>query len=188
MSAGNLQQILPKFVGGYFTGNFVRTTNHLVWIATAVFGAFVLFALPFLYRRPRYGCLVILWCGTVYLVARRVDLSTLQARDAGPRYFFLPFVLLAWFLMSVLVESGRMRLKLFAAVLLFSSLLNMWPVRSRPQNDFHWAEQVANCAESDPFPLQVSKNGLTSWVVPLSASECRALQRAGWIHLSRGPH
>jgi hypothetical protein len=187
MSTRNLQQILPKFVGGYFTGNFVRTTNHLMWIATAVFGAFVLLALPFLYRRPWYGCLMALWCGTLYLVARRVDLSILQARDAGPRYFFLPFVLLAWLLVSVLVESDQVPLKLFAVVLLFASLLNTWPVRSRPQSDFHWAEQVGRCAESDPFPLQISKNGRTSWVVPLNASECRALQRAGWIHLSLEP-
>ncbi|HEY1730192.1 MAG TPA: hypothetical protein VGG15_00490 [Terriglobales bacterium] len=187
ISARNLQQILPKFVGGYFTGNFVRTTNHLVWIATGVFGMFVLLALPFLYRRPWYGCLLALWCGTVYLVARRIDISILHARDAGPRYFFLAFVLLAWFLVSVLAESDQLKLKLFAAALLFVSLLNMWPVRSRSHNDFHWAEQVANCAVSNPFPLQVSKSGRTAWVVPLNGSECRALQRAGVLHLSAAP-
>jgi hypothetical protein len=184
LNAHNLKQVLPKLIGGYLVGNFVRTTDHLVWIATSVFLAFVLLLIPFFRRRPWYLYLIALWCGTVYFIASRVDLSILHLRVSGPRYFFLPFVLLAWFLVSVLSEGEHFGIRAFAAVLLFASILNMLPVRSRPQRDFHWSEQLADCGRADPFPMEISFDGLRPWFVQVNRSECRALQQAGWIHLN----
>jgi hypothetical protein len=181
----NLRLVLPKFIGGYFAGNFIRTTNHLIWIASAVFLVFLVLASPLFFRKPQYLLLIALWCGAVSLVASRIDLSLVQQRDAGPRYFFLPFVLLAWLLVSIMVESKGGGIKFCVAVLLLVSLLNMRPVRTRTQRDFRWAEQVAHCDESSPYPMQISGNGQTAWTVPLSQDQCRALQQAGWFHLHK---
>ncbi len=180
----NLKEILPKFIGGYLAGNFVRTTDHLIWIAAAIFLVFLAWLSPFVLRRPAYMFLIALWCGAAYIIASRVDLSILQTRVSGPRYFFLPFVLLAWFLVSVLSEAERYGLKWFAAALLLASVLNMWPVRSRAQRDFHWAEQLANCGQADPFSMAISFDGQRPWFVQLNRSECQALQQAGPIRLS----
>ena len=89
LNAHNLKQVLPKLIGGYLVGNFVRTTDHLVWIATGVFLTFLLLLIPFFRTRPWYLYLIALWCGTVYFIASRVDFSILQPRISGPRYFFL---------------------------------------------------------------------------------------------------
>ena len=184
MSWANLGYVLPKFVGGYLAGNYIRRTNHLVWIATGVLGMFLLMAVPFIRRHPRYLYLIGLWCGTVYFIGRRVDLSVLQPRYAGPRYYFLPFVLLTWFLVSVMSESGWWKVRFFAAVLLVFSIFNMLPVRTRPQRDFEWAKHVANCTASDPYSIPVSFDGQRPWYVVVNRGQCLALQRAGLIHMS----
>lgn len=178
----SLHDALPKFIGEFLVGNYRHATISLVWFAAGLFLMFVLFAIPFLRSRPRYFFLVGLWIGTVCLVAKRIDLSLLHPRLAGPRYFFLPFVLLSWFLVGVLVESRRNDLKLCAAAFLLFSALNMFPVRSHTQQDFHWAQHVSQCAQSDRYTIPISYDGQTTWSLEVNHAECMTLQRAGFIH------
>jgi hypothetical protein len=183
MGTRSLLYVLPKFVGGYLAGNFVRTTNHLVWIATGFIFVFLLIVFPFIRKHPQYLYLIALWCGAIYLTGRRVDLSILQPRYAGPRYFFLPFVLLSWFLVSTMTETQRWDIRLFAAGLLLVSVLNMLPVRTRPQQDFHWAEQLSSCGRSDQYWIPISFDGERPWFLHVNRDQCMALQHAGLINL-----
>ena len=179
----NQHEILPKFIGYYLAGNYRHATSNLLWFAAGVLVAFFLMATPFILRRPQYLFLVGLWAGTVYLVGRRLDLSLIHPRLAGPRYFFLPFVLVSWFLVSFLRESRRRDLQLFAAGLLLISLLNMLPVRSRTHQDFHWAEHLSNCGKYDGYSIPISWDGQTPWLLKVSRDQCVALQRAGLFNL-----
>lgn len=180
----SIHEILPKFIGGYLCGNFRHATSSLVWFAAGIFLAFLLLAIPLLSKRPMYLLLAGLWAGSVYLIARRVDLTLLHQHLAGPRYFFVPFILLSWFLVSILADQRRLDLRLFSAGLLFASVLNMLPVRTRPQRDFHWAEQLATCGNnSQSSTIAISWDGQKPWFVPLSQSECKALQNMGLINL-----
>ena len=186
VNAGALHYVLPEFVGSYFGGNFNRKTDHLVWIDAAVFLLFLLMAIPFLRRRPQYLYLFALWCGSVAIVARRVDLAIINTRYAAPRYFFLPFALMSWFLVSVMVENKQLHMKVFAAVLLLAAVLNMRSVRTHAQRDFQWAQHLAACAQSDHYSIPISYNGQEAWFMQLDRKQCRALQRAGLIHIDQG--
>ncbi len=179
----SLRYVMPKFLGGYLAGNFDRTTNNLVWFATGAFIVFLFMTVPFLSRRPRYVSLLGLWGGAIYLIARRVDLSLLQTRFGAPRYFFLPFVLVSWFLVSVLAESERRDIKVLASLLLLISVLNMLPVRSRPQRDFRWQEEICLCGGFAEYSIPISYDGQTSWSLKVNQRQCAALQHAGLINV-----
>lgn len=184
VGVAKLKYALLKFLGGYLAGNFVRRTNHLVWMATASFVAFLLTSIPFMRKHPGYIYLIGLWCGTIAFIGLRVDLSILQPRYAGPRYFFLPFVLLSWFLVSIFSESERLDIRLFAAALLLASAVNMLPVRTRAQQDFQWAKHLANCGHSDRYSIPISFDGEHSWFLQVNRHQCSALQRAGLINMN----
>lgn len=188
INAHNLGHLMPKFLGGYLAGNFIRRTDHLVWIATGVFLLFLLATISFLRKRPRYLFLLGLWLGAIYFIGRRVDVGLLQTRWGAPRYFFLPFVLIAWYVVSVLAESGNWNLRLFAAALLFTSFLNMLPVRTRPQQDFHWAEQLSACKDPGPNLIAISYDGHRPWFLELSGPQCKALRNAGFLHPRSNTH
>jgi hypothetical protein len=179
----NLRYVLPKFLGEYLAGNFIRRTNHLVLIATGFLLAFLLITIPFVRKHPHYLYLVGLWCGSIYLTGRRVNLALLQPRYAGPRYYFLPFVLLAWFLVSVMAEKNGWRPRVLAAALLLVSVYNMVPVRTRPQQDFEWRRHIADCIQSDPCPIPISYDGQRSWFLQVNRRQCLALRHAGLIPL-----
>ncbi len=188
LSSGNIDErslryVMPEFLGGYLVGNFNRTSNNLVWFATGFFVSFFLMTIPFLSKRPRYLTLLGLWGGAIYLIGRRVDLSLLQTRFGAPRYFFLPFVLVSWFLISVLAESERRDIKWLTSLLLLISVLNMLPVRTRPQTDFHWKEAVYLCSGFVEYPIPISFDGRTSWVLKVNRQQCAALQHAGLINI-----
>ncbi len=179
----SLRYVLPRFLGGYLTGNFNRTTSNLIWLATGFFIAFCLMTIPFIWKRPWYLYVIGLWCGSIYLIGRRVDLSLLQPRTGAPRYFFLPFVLVSWFLVSVLVECKRLDIKSFAAFLVFISLVNMLPVRTRPQNDFHWRQELGRCSDFPEYSIPISFNGQDAWFLKVNRAQCQALQQAGLIRM-----
>jgi hypothetical protein len=180
----SLHDVLPKFIGEYLVGNYRHATSNLVWFAGGFFIAFLIITIPFLRGRPQYLFVIGLWLGSIYLLGRRVDLSLLHPRLAGPRYFFLPFVLVSWFLVSVFMESERRDVKLLAAGLLAISVLNMLPVRTRPQQDFHWAQQLSNCGRSDQYLIPISFDGEQPWFLEVNRGQCAALQRAGLINMS----
>lgn len=190
----SLHYVMPKFIGGYLAGNFNRTTHNLVWFATGVFVAFLLMTMPFVSRRPRYLSLFGLWIGLVCITARRVDLSILDLKNAGPRYFFLPFILMSWFLVVVISESERWDAKALASLLFLASVLNMLPVRSRLQKDFHWKEAVCGCDEFAEYSIPIAIEGGGSWNLNVDRRQCAALQRSGLINsriacpAGRAPH
>jgi hypothetical protein len=183
IDANNLRLVLPKFLGCYLVGNFRHTGNNLLWFAAGFLIAFFIAAAGFIARQPRYWFLAGLWFGSVVLIAARVDLSILQPRVAGPRYFFVPFVLLSWYLLAIVLDSSLKNIRWTAAALLFLSLLNCLPVLSRPQQDFQWAAHLSSCGRFEHYGIPISYDGRTEWFMDVSRNQCEVLQHSGLFTL-----
>jgi hypothetical protein len=181
----NLRLIVPKFLGSYLTGNFPGATDKLLWFSAGIVVSFLIASVSFVTEQPRYLFLLGLWAGTILLSAARVDLSLLHPRLGGPRYFFFPYVLLSWYLVSILVESKRGGLRWAAGTLLFISLLNVLPVLSRSHSDFRWTDHVVSCGQFDHYRIPISFDGYTPWFMDLDHTQCERLQHWGIIPSSR---
>lgn len=102
--------------------------------------------------------------------------------NAGPRYFFLPFVAFSWTLLCILRDDRARILKIAAGVLLAFSFFNLANTFSRsPQTTtarLSWEVELRKCAQSDAplVRIQIYFDGsLTFWSLDLGPSECRRL-------------
>jgi hypothetical protein len=99
---------------------------------------------------------------------------------AGPRYYFLPYVVLGWVLVMVAVTSELRWARLAATGLIVMSLLTLSQDFSRHEDLVSWSDQLARCrTTSEPFPVPVQNNGVRSdmWlrVLFITPQTCRRL-------------
>lgn len=98
----------------------------------------------------------------------------------GPRYYFLPFVVLGWVLLMAAVTARRRWARLVAAALIVVSLLNLSVEFSRHEPTVSWSDQLARCRTATrPFYVPVQFTGVVSqmWETALviSPATCRRL-------------
>jgi hypothetical protein len=119
------------------------------------------------------GCLIIAIAASV----ARAPLDSIHPVLAGPRYFFLPYILLAWLLIQA-ASVGATSERLLVALLLFSTLHQTLLYGQRFQDPINWQAQVHACATSPkPYNLPIQFDGLhaTAWKITLDSSDCRQL-------------
>ena len=175
-----LRLIVPKFLGWYLLGN-ISERAWALWIAGLIVIAFVgVTSWRHLRERSRL-VLMALWLGTVLLAVTRVDLSFLNPRLGGPRYFFFPFVLLSWYVVTVFAGAQGRKLKGLAAAMMLLSIVNAVPVLSRTQNDFRWAEHIASCSRFENYSILLSFDGNLACSLDVNKKQCRSLQNAGLL-------
>lgn len=105
-------------------------------------------------------------------------------RDAGPRYYFLPFTALFWLLVHLAATAGRdARSRVAVGMLAASALVGVLPVFHRSGEHrtgrLDWSTQITRCAEATEGAVDVPiyYNGSKQYFVPkllLSPAECRA--------------
>jgi len=183
INVANLRLILPKFLGSYLVGNLRHVTDKTLWFAASLIVAFLIATVFFVKTQSKYLFLLGLWLGAMLLSAQRVDLSLIHPHFAGPRYFFFPFVLLSWFLISLLIECDCKWLRLAAGSLIFVSVLNALPVLSRSHADFKWGEHLVSCNHFDRYEIPFPYDGYRAWFLLLDHNQCESLQHWGLINL-----
>ena len=117
------------------------------------------------------------------MVALRVDPVYLDTRTIGPRYFFLPFVLVAWILLQCVAAAPRSPRGIAALVLLVAAGANAVPVWSRSHVDLGWGEHLRSCARFPSYPIPILLDGSTRWLryLTLTGSACADyLSRGLW--------
>jgi hypothetical protein len=101
----------------------------------------------------------------------------------GSRYYFLPFVSLAWLLLNLLIDARLSRAThLLAGVLLAAAAIGIVTNFSRPAaattGRLDWRQELERCADSPGYQVDVpvyfdgSKDDL--WVLRMTPAECRA--------------
>jgi hypothetical protein len=142
------QNVIPKFCGWFVLGNLTRSA-WLLWPAGLSLLALAAIFVIWRRRDPSAWILVVLYIGAISSSVARVDPTLLNPSGAGPRYFFLPFVLTFWILVQLCLTAKTKWVRLPVAIIALVSLLNAIPVWARHHTDMRWAE---NLRSSRLFP------------------------------------
>lgn len=129
------------------------------------------------------GCLVMV----IALSIVRASVDDIHPVLAGPRYFFLPFVLTSWLLLYLLDRRHQGTTVLCASAL----LLALWMAivfGTRTHQPVDWRAHVDACVRSErhTFPIHVTGHG-AMWSVTVPGQACRELVQGGLFdnHLHR---
>lgn len=167
---------VPVFFGRYLIGNLLKSTLAL-WVAGLLCLAFFLFIIARCYKNLNYWSLSALFAVSVAMAMRRVPVTGMHPVSAGPRYFFLPFVLMSWFVIQFTVANNPEWLRIVGFGVLGLSIVNAVPVLSRMQDSLHWRTQVFTCPLFDYYSIPVHYNGHAygTWQLRLTGVECDKL-------------
>lgn len=167
-----LNFFIPTFFGSYLLGNFYAQMN---WPAGIILFGFLLISV-FKNRNWTILFLAYLLFASIFMSVYRVEISILNPINAGPRYFFYPFILTSWILVQ-LVFSNSLASRNMAALFLITSFINAMPHLHRKHDRLNWNEDVAKCANSQDYTFQSHFAGDKSntWKFTLPGQECKKL-------------
>ena len=100
--------------------------------------------------------------------------------DAGPRYYFLPFIVLGWVLLMIAVTSELHWARVAATVLIVMSLLTLSQTFSRHDDRVSWSSQLARCesaTRSFTVPVQFDGTRADLWrgLLVITPQTCQRL-------------
>ena len=113
---------------------------------------------------------------TALASSARVTLVQLHPALAGPRYFFFPFIFLAWAIVQISSIDAR-----FARIVVISTVAlvarNVMDVGQRTSDRFDWRKNVSACVNSPKhtFPISYDGRAVAAWKVNISGADCRTL-------------
>lgn len=176
----NIPILIEKFFGWFV---FWSKHSHVGAWRTVLVGVLVILALAGISYRNRKKldagtCLLV--GGLIIAIAAsvaRVPLTSIHPILAGPRYFFLPYILLAWLLIRTASDSAVWERSLIV-LLLVSALHQTAMYGQRHQDPINWRAEIHACTTSPkPYSLPIQRDGsrATAWNITLSSSECRQL-------------
>jgi hypothetical protein len=168
--------------GGYYENNGLAV-GHLQIVGLLVLSFLLLAALYLSVVAKRDEALLMTVGAFVFMVLSSLPAPLLSNPvNAGPRYFFLPFVAFSWTLLCILRDDRARILRIAAGVLLCVSFFNLANTFSRsPQTTtarLSWKVELKKCAQSDARLVRIPvylDGSLTFWSLDLSPSECRRL-------------
>ena len=99
---------------------------------------------------------------------------------AGPRYYFLPYVVLGWVLLMIAVTSELQWARVAATVLIAISLLTLSQNFSRHDDRVSWSQQLAHCQKarssfSVPVQFDGSRSDLWRGLLLITPQTCHRL-------------
>lgn len=185
ITASKLLLFVPKFLGSYVSGNLRNPTLPWLWVTGLLVCVFVISTMFCgAAARLRNWFILGLWVGAMLMSAVRMDLALIHPHLAGPRYFFFPFVLLSWLIISALPDCRVTSVKVFGVVLLSAAFVNALPVLSRDHVDLHWTGHVVSCSHFSEYALPIGFNGQGSWYLFLTHPQAVKLQQWGVLNVS----
>lgn len=170
-----VSQAIAKFLGG-----FVYCDGGLVVGAAA--GTLLLTFLVYRAWSARdqlgFDYLLLLGCIAVAIALPllRNPVGILDPVNGGPRYFFYPFILVAWALVQV-AAAGGLGVRIAVGMVL-ALALRQTVVRGRRVHDpIDWQAQVRACSRSEAYvlPIHYDGNADLAWKVRLSGVDCSRL-------------
>jgi hypothetical protein len=166
-----------RFFGFFFVGGNPFDSRRFL-LAGLLLGA-VLLAAIWISRRKLDRCfalLVLAYILICLITAIRLPVDAIHPVHAGPRYFFYPFIVLAWIILWVAAKSPRpMRIALIG-ICCWTALLAGRDL-SRRHEAVDWRQHVTACAQSERYELPIHFAGTTRfmWSVDLTGEQCRKL-------------
>ncbi len=177
--------IIGKFVGGFASSSLAKTTS-----AEMIFGAVVVVLLSGLVFAVRekldrhFFTLVAATIAVIVPTALRLgspEIYGLHAFQAGPRYLFYPFVLIAWMIIWIAAVASAKQRYVALALLMFGIGQGVSDPYFRWRHDhIDWRASIRACAASDVYDVPVHYMGGAAnppgggimWHVRLSGLQC----------------
>lgn len=171
--------IVPKFLGGFLLGN-IGGNLVLSWLFGVALIACIL--LWFRYDTSHKGRWVLLYllAGVIALSVVRIDPAVLNARYAGPRYFYYPFVVLLWILIQIYSVKIGVRYRRLATGIIALAMINMMPVLTRFHEDLDWQAHLRSCRLFPEYNIPVELDGkqiVLGWELKLKREGCDSFLR-----------
>ncbi len=170
---------------------FVRVPHYLGYYGTAAYElsskaqrmvgiVLLLLLFSWIYQDRRNVAtwfLAFLLSGAIALVAARVDLQIVHPYDAGPRYFFYPFILISWMLIQYWYITPYKVVKGILSALALSTGIAASGAWSRDHMDLHWREHVLQCAQStESYKMPIEYDGIAPpWEAMFPGKRCAEL-------------
>lgn len=180
----NCIDVIPVFFGRFFVGNLTQN-SIILWCFGIIFCVF--FVLFLWKNRHDYVSLALayLLICSLALSVIRVDPSMLHPVLVGPRYFFLPFVVIFWILVYALFLTPNYWLRNIFILVICFVIINSIPVISRIHDDIPWEKHIYSCLKFKQYAIPVHTDGkipvktygksLNDWMVSVSGKQCKLL-------------
>jgi hypothetical protein len=153
--------IFEKFFGLYAIGQMrlLRAPALLAAASVLVLGV----AAVALWRQRKTTAawfLGYLLLGSIALSVSRVSAAVLHPLHGGPRYFFLPYILLSWLLLQVACRpTRRLLLRRTAQVILVIAAVNALPHLWSTHDELNWRNHVASSIHFDRYAIPIEAHG-----------------------------
>lgn len=174
LSFETIKLVAAQYIGGFFYSRGGPLLGFAV-LALLIGSAWIARA-----RLDRYFLLLVLTFLLISVsVSLRMPISSfngIDQFDAGPRYFFYPFILLSWIMVWIAaVSQPAVRYGIAAAFVV--ALLMAGTALSRRHDAFNWHDEILACARSDTYevPLHYIGHANQMWHVTLTGPQCQAL-------------
>lgn len=169
--------ILVKFIGQYFYSNISYPTDTLL---TFIVVPFLIWC--WIRKRKELGfpflILVCLYAIAILATVKRVSIDIIDPHNAGPRYFFYPFVIFSWTLIWLYSVSRDNQVVKYIFWLLFACiLLNSTTKFYRLSESPNWQNEVEYCLNNKAyhFPINLDGQMQNLWHVELTKYQCEKL-------------
>lgn len=120
--------------------------------------------------------LLLAWTAICASTSLRNPIDAIDPLNAGPRYFFYPFILFGWILAWISALSpAHVRVLVLAGCVMGVAWVYKRMTRSHDALD--WRGHIAACARSGQYELPIHKEGRANdtWYVKLTGQQCRDL-------------
>ena len=174
--------IIPKFLGAYAVGNIAPSLNWLFGIGILIFLTWAIIQK----RNLVQYTLLYLLVATIGTSIYRVDPTILNHIDSGPRYFFLPFILLSWLLLQIVLDANLKWIRMTGIIFLTASVINMFPVMTRTHARMHWTDQIFRCltVEQSRYDFPILHDGTETdlFYIRFTGDQCRELLEKDFLY------
>jgi len=168
------ESIIHKFFAYYYLDAF-HPSAMILWI-----GGIYLIMLIIIYILQNrkdifFQILVYLLFASIALSVYRF--SPLQINPifgGGARYYFLPYILLSWVLIYILVKNKWYEIAILPILAL--SIITALQGFCRTQDDLHWRKHIDLCQKARgkyAIPIQNDGNGKNPWQLVLDEKTCK---------------
>lgn len=180
-SSDTFFQLIEKFFGYFIASTDLNFFGSFLWAGVFLI-LLLIFSLSVIRDRWTSVVLVYFLVGAIALSIVRAPIEAMHPVVAGPRYFFYPFVLVAWILIQGIDFSFKFTFVNFRSLLLLAALAlsihNIFNAGwSRGHDDIEWSRNIESCTHFDNYlvPLQGNGDRAHFWRASYSREMCNFL-------------
>jgi hypothetical protein len=172
--------VVTRFFGHFFlASSSVPAPAALIVGSVIVLGGAVFVVVRRKWQDTYFLMLAACLVAAILASATRVPVEVIHPFNAGPRYFFFPYIFLAWLLLYTLPEIGRLP-RLLVYVIFAGALSQFMFHGQRIHDRVSWRQELNKCVAAGeatyPMPIHYDGDPSRMWHVDLTGNQCSDLK------------